>query len=116
VGSSELEMGESWAPDACTLPSTEQPLRVAEFDRFFADAVRTVDRRSPTSLRMELAPTADIAAQAASLAARETACCGFFTFTLIASGGTLLLDVSTPDRYVDVLDALALRAAAGMRS
>jgi hypothetical protein len=116
MGSSERKLGGSWAPDACTLQSAEQPLRVAEFDQFFAEAVRTVDRLSPTLLRMDLAPSAEIAAQAASLAARETACCGFFTFTLVASAGTLLLDVSTPAGYVDVLDALTVRAAAGVQS
>jgi predicted metalloendopeptidase len=41
----DLNIGESdpqaaWVPEACTLPSVEQPLRVAEFDEVFANAVR----------------------------------------------------------------------------
>ncbi|MBE1490368.1 hypothetical protein [Plantactinospora soyae] len=43
-----------WAPSACTLPTTEQPLRVAEFDALFTDAVQTVARPAPTRLRLEL--------------------------------------------------------------
>jgi hypothetical protein len=35
-------------PDACTLPTAEQPLRLAEFDELFATAVRRVDTVSTT--------------------------------------------------------------------
>ena len=31
--------------DACTLPTAERPLRLAEFDELFATAVRRVERR-----------------------------------------------------------------------
>ncbi|MFD6394998.1 hypothetical protein [Nocardia sp. NPDC060259] len=33
-----------WVPDACTLPTVEQPIRVAEFDRFFAESVHGMGR------------------------------------------------------------------------
>ena len=36
--------GLDWVPQACTLPTAELPLRVAAFDRLFADAVRGVER------------------------------------------------------------------------
>ncbi len=29
-----------WVPDACTLPTVDQPLRVAEFDDLFARAAK----------------------------------------------------------------------------
>ncbi|MET7947480.1 hypothetical protein [Micromonospora sp. NPDC005324] len=45
---------------------------------------------------------------------RESSCCSFFSFTIAADTGTLRLDVEVPAAHVDVLDALALRAAAGM--
>ncbi len=32
---------DGWVPDAYTLPTVEQPIRVAEFDRFFAEGVPT---------------------------------------------------------------------------
>jgi hypothetical protein len=100
----------SWAPPSCTLPTAERPLRVAEFDDFFANAVRAVDRSAPTRLKLDLDPSAEIAAQAAGLVARETACCLFFTFALIATRGELQLDVYVPVDHVDVLDAFAARA------
>src|SRR5690606_9500009 len=44
----------AWAPSACTLPTVERPLRVSEFDAFFAGAVRRVARPERTRLRWEL--------------------------------------------------------------
>lgn len=102
--------GPSWAPAACTLPTAERPTRQAEFDALFADGVRHVERRGPTALRLTLRPTPDVAAHAAGLAMRETRCCSFFTFTLVATGGALDLDVTTPAEHAAVLDALADRA------
>lgn len=107
---SERDLRGSWKPPSCALPTAEQPLRVAEFDRFFTGAVRATDRPSPAQLTLELDSTAQVASQAAGLAARETACCSFFTFTLVATGGALRLEVSVPADYVEVLDALAARA------
>ena len=40
--------------DACTLPSVEQPLRVAEFDAMFAAHLAGVDRLGPTKVRLLL--------------------------------------------------------------
>jgi hypothetical protein len=111
MGTSDLDLPESWAPRSCTLPTEQRPVRVAEFDRFFATAVRAVDRSAPTRLKLDLEPSPDVAAGAARLVARETACCSFFTFALIATGGKLQLDVYVPVDHVDVLDALATRVA-----
>ena len=33
-----------WTPATCTLPTAEQPLRVAEFDDLFRECVIAVDR------------------------------------------------------------------------
>jgi hypothetical protein len=49
---------------------------------------------------------------ARDLTGRETACCSFFTFTFAAAGDVVHVDVQVPDAHVDVLDALADRAAA----
>jgi hypothetical protein len=102
----------AWAPQACTLPTTERPLRVAEFDALFAEAVRDIERIEPGRLRLGLAADPQVAGRAAELAAVETGCCSFFTFTLTATGGGLSLEVTVPGQYVEVLDALAERAAA----
>jgi hypothetical protein len=108
----------SWAPDACTLPTSERPLRGADFDAVFAATVRGLDRIGPTGLRLDLEPSPQAAARMAELAAAETGCCSFFTFALTATAGALTLDITVPQQYAPVLAALADRAgaAAGLAS
>jgi hypothetical protein len=96
-------------PDACTLPTAEQPLRLAEFDRLFGYATAAVERRSPQTARISLPPRPEIAAQAADLVVRETRCCSFFTFSLTATGGALHLDVTVPTSQISVLESVADR-------
>ncbi|TMR07447.1 hypothetical protein ETD83_00220 [Actinomadura soli] len=99
-----------WAAEACTLPTAERPLREAEFDALFAEAVTAVQPDGPGRVRLELRPDPRVAGRAAELAARETGCCSFFTFTLTATGGALALQASVDERHNAVLDALAARA------
>jgi hypothetical protein len=102
----------AWAPEACTLPTVERPLRLAEFEDLFATALRGQQRLSPTALRWRLDPAAEPAAR--DLTVRESACCSFFSFSFARDGDAVRLDVLVPAAHVDVLDALADRAAAGM--
>lgn len=104
----------AWAPLTCTLPASQLPLRVAEFGALFADAVRGIERVGPSQLRLELQSSPEVAERAARLAAAETECCSFFTFTLTATGGRLALEVSVPRRYTGVLDGLAGQATAAL--
>jgi hypothetical protein len=97
----------TWVPDACTLPTADQPLRVAEFDGLFAGAVRPASRSAPDSLEIVLPDGAAAAAQ--DLIARETACCSFFAFTVRTSGDESVLEVRVPATQVAVLDALQQR-------
>ncbi len=103
-------------PDACTLPTAEQPLRLAEFDALFATAVRSVEPLGPTHTRMRLTGPAGLAATVRDLTARETACCSFFTFTVTpepaGDGEALTLDIQVPAAYADVLASLAARGPA----
>lgn len=92
--------------DACTLPTAERPLRVAEFDALARQAVLRAERLEPTRLRLDLAPTPQVAARVAELAARETHCCSFFTFSLTLTGGKLSLEVTAPAAHAAVLDGL----------
>ncbi|NYH42573.1 hypothetical protein HNR22_002300 [Micromonospora jinlongensis] len=102
---------DAWVPEACTLPTAERPLRLAEFDQFFTDAVRGLDRLSAQHLRLRLDGDAQVEEMARDLTARESSCCSFFTFGLSRSGpDSLSLDVRVPAAHVDVLDALAERA------
>ena len=110
-------------PDACTLPTAERPLRLAEFDALFATAVRQVDPVGPTHARMRMTGLVGLAATVRDLTARETECCSFFTFTVTPEpadeGERLTLDVEVPAQYADVLASLAARAGtivAGQRS
>jgi hypothetical protein len=104
----------AWVPEICTLPTVEQPLRLAAFDDLFAASVRAQQRLSTTMLRWELDPAAETTAR--DLIGRESSCCSFFTFTFHPGGGALRVDVEVPAEYIVVLDVLAQRAGAGIRS
>jgi hypothetical protein len=101
---------QAWVPSACTLPTAERPLRRAEFDELFATALRGQQRLAPTRLRWQLDPNAEPIAR--DLTGRESECCSFFTFTYARASDNVQLDVTVPEAHVDVLDALAGRAAA----
>ncbi|HZA74436.1 MAG TPA: hypothetical protein VE476_16205 [Propionibacteriaceae bacterium] len=94
------------ASEACTLPTMERPLRVAEFDRLFATAAADAERLGPQTARIALPPRPELAATAADLVVRETQCCSFFAFALTATGGRLHLDVTVPESQIEVLDAI----------
>ena len=99
--------------DACTLPTEQVPLRVAEFDELFATALRSLQRPEPRWLRLGLDPAPRVAATTADLVARETQCCSFFDFALQRSDeGQLWLDVRVPAGREPILDAIARQAAA----
>ena len=49
----------TWAPEACTLPAVDRPLRLTEFDDLFATALWAQQRISPTELRWPLDPAAE---------------------------------------------------------
>jgi hypothetical protein len=106
-----------WVPvDACTLPTAEQPLRVAEFDDLFATSLTAVVRApgAATRARLLLAGDAELRERVQRLADAETACCSFFTFTVTSlpggDRGTVALDIEVPAARVDVLTALIDRA------
>jgi hypothetical protein len=94
-------------PAACTLPAADRPLRVAEFESLFAAAVRSVERREPRRLSLMLDPA--FAGRAAELAVRETHCCSFFEFAVVASGAGVRLEIQVPAGQSGVLDALEAR-------
>lgn len=100
-------MTNDWVPQACTLPTAEQPLRVAEFGELFAKGLRGMERLAPTRLRLVLSPEVEVSAR--DLAARETSCCSFFEFAFADRGdGQLLMDVTVPAARAEVLDSLLL--------
>ena len=102
-------------PEACTLPTAERPARLAEFDELFATAVRRVDPISTTHVRLHLTGPAGLVARVRDLAARESACCSFFTFSTAAhpaaDGEAVVLDIEVPAAHADVLASLAQQAS-----
>jgi hypothetical protein len=119
----------AWVPvDACTLPTAEQPLRVAEFDALFAASLRTIEQPSatPARARLVLAGDEDLAARVQRLVDAETACCSFFTLAVtplalavtplaadearVAGQTVVALDIEVPPARADVLGALVERA------
>ena len=104
-----MAIPDGWAPDACTLPTAERPLRVAEFDDLFTFVVRA-ERREPQ--RLDLVLRRDIEATARDLARRESECCSFFTFAFESADDGVVMHIAVPPEHVEVLDALEARAIA----
>ena len=104
-----MAIADDWAPDACTLPTSERPLRVAEFDDLFAHVVR-MQRSEPT--RLDLVIDRDAQAGARDLADRESKCCSFFTFEFEQAGDDVVMHVAVPPERSDVLDTLEARVSA----
>jgi hypothetical protein len=104
-----MGIADDWAPDACTLPTPERPLRVAEFDDLFSHVLR-MQRREPTRLDLVIAHEGE--ATARGLADRESECCSFITFEFEPAEDNFVMHISVPPRHVDVLDALEARVAA----
>lgn len=104
--------GSSWVPDACTLPTHQRPLRVAEFTDLFTRALCGLARPAPDRLRLDFRPSADVEATLRDLTARESACCSFFQFTIGGGRRRLTLDIGVPAGRETVLEGLADQATA----
>lgn len=102
-------MDDLMTTDACTLPTAQRPLRLAEFDRMFCENVRTVERDGAT-VRMHLTGPAGLRERVQDLAERESSCCSFFTFVVDGLDDDLVFEVSALPERRDVLEALAQRA------
>jgi hypothetical protein len=101
---------QDWQPASCTLPSVQQPLRLAEFDDFFRSAVRRSTRTATTQLDLVISPEGE--ATGRDLAQRESGCCSFFRFEFDHAHNDLVMRIGVPQDRVDVLDALQARILA----
>jgi hypothetical protein len=100
----------SGIPAACTLPSAEQPIRVAELNTLLTAAIGG-ERLSERRLRLVLTGPGDFASHVRDLVAREADCCSFFTFVVAEDlTGRVVLDVEVQAGYTGVLDGWASRA------
>jgi len=104
-----------WVSDACTLPTVEQPLRVREFERLFADALTTVSARPDgRSLRLVLADGPGVYETATDLASRESECCSFFLFNVTRGSGVVTMDVRVDEPHTEVLSGVEQMARAAL--
>jgi hypothetical protein len=110
--------GRGWADvEACTLPSAERPLRVAEFDDLFATSLRAVDRVSDTRATLLLAGDDGLAQRVRRMCDAESSCCSFFTFGVTsATDGLVALDIEVPPAYAAVVAGLVARAEGARRA
>ena len=110
--------GSEWVDlAACTLPTAERPLRLAECDELFSTSLRAIEWTGETSARLLLAGGPGLAARTQRLADAESYCCSFFTFVVTAvAPGHVVLDVQVPAGYADVLAGLIGRAGDAMRA
>ena len=102
--------GSTSAPDVCTLPTEDRPLRRAEFDDLFTTAVTDIRWVGPNRARFGMTGGNAVADRVADLARREQSCCSFFAFEIERDGDRVVLDVRVPPVYTRVLAALVGRA------
>jgi hypothetical protein len=105
----------TWVPASCTLPTAEQPLRVAEFDALFAERLTETARPEPLRLLLMIAAGPGVEDHVRDLVARESGCCSFFTFTVSPGPEQIRLDIEVDPAHEAVLDALQERATAAAR-
>ena len=104
--------GLEWVPDACTLPTEERPLRVAEWDALFAERLVGVSRPGALRVRLDLRGGDGTEERVRDLVEREGGCCSFFTFGGAAERDAVALDIGVDAVHTAVLDALERRAGA----
>jgi hypothetical protein len=109
-----MEHHELMTTDACTLPTAERPLRLAEFEELFADHL-TDTSWAGDRLRLSLSGDAGLREHVADLAARENVCCSFFDFALSGPADAVVLEVGVPAERREILAALAALAEGARR-
>jgi hypothetical protein len=92
-------------PIACTLTSTDAMDRTAEWRHFLGECVVAASR-TDHELRLTLAPEDATLLRAVDLAAREKACCAFFSFSIEIAADSRVLVIAVPAEGADVLDGM----------
>jgi hypothetical protein len=110
--------GGDWVDvEACTLPTAERPLRMAEFDDLFATTLTSLERIGDTRVRLLLRGGAASTERTRRLVEAEASCCSFFTFEVTElEPGRVALDIKVPPASVNVLDGLVTRAEAAVKA
>ena len=93
-------------PIACTLTSTDANDRVAEWRGFLRDCVTTVTR-AENELQLILKLGDATLLRAVDLAAREQACCAFFSFGIEIEADSRTLVIGVAADATEVLDDMS---------
>ena len=110
-----MEHQELMTTDACTLPTAERPLRLAEFEDLFADHL-TVTTWVGDRLRLSLSGDAGLREQVADLTARENAVLLVLRLHAVdGSADAVVLEVGVPAQRQEILDALDALAVGARR-
>jgi hypothetical protein len=104
-----MDMEDLMSTAACTLPTADRPLRLAEFDELFTESVRRVDRDGD-SVRLHLSGASGLRETVRGLAERESSCCSFFTFIIDGHDDDLTLEIAVPADHREILHGLVHRA------
>ena len=113
-----METESATLPLACALSPGEYAQRMREFRRLFAAALRD-HRREPNRLRLVLDNDGGREKATRDLLRREQECCPHFTFEVEATRDAVIVDAGVPagaESYLDDLERMAARAAAGRRA
>ena len=85
---------DSDAPVVCTLEAEATPARLREWEALFAHVEER--RATPDGIELRFPRDPDVLAALAAVAAKEVACCAFFTFTLTLDTRAAWLAVAAP--------------------
>ena len=99
----------TWIAQSCTLPTEEQPLRVAAWDALFAERLTALRQPSPLMLNLVFDGAPGVESSVRDLAAREGGC-SFFTFTVTSHDGQVRLNIEVGPAHEAVLRTLKTRA------
>jgi len=90
-------------PIACSLTADDVVTRMAEWRTFLAESVVSA-RRDDRGLHLLLVQSDDVLLAAADLAAREKACCPFFSMSIQIEPAARTLTLDAPPDAAGVLD------------
>jgi MerR family transcriptional regulator, copper efflux regulator len=90
-------------PVACSLTADDAATRMAEWRTFLHGSVVS-SARDADGLDLRLVHSDDVLLAAADLAAREQACCPFFSMTIRIDAGGRTLTLGAPPDAAGVLD------------
>jgi hypothetical protein len=101
-------MDDLMATSACTLPTVERPLRLAEFDALFSLATSVEYDGSTARLHFSGPPT--LRDEVVELTARESQCCSFFAFSVEGTDSEVDLGIGASTEHEPLVAALVARA------